>query len=457
MLGKLTGWNDTIVAPATPPGTGALGVIRLSGPDSIPIAASLFSSKDLTLQPSHSLHVGLLKEKEKALDEVVLSLFRGPRSYTGEDVIEFSCHGSPRVIEDIINACRNAGARLARAGEFTQRAFLNGKLDLVQAEGVADLIASQSEAARDTALNSMRGGFSAELKQLREQLLKFSALMELELDFSQEDVAFADRGAFYQLIGEAEKLTGILIESFRWGNVIRNGVQVAIIGPPNAGKSTLLNALLNEERAIVSEIAGTTRDTVEETLNIGGILFRLIDTAGIREHSSDRIEKMGMEKSLAKMEQADIVLLLKDAADPDAGKNKMIVPDAAKAIEVVNKSDLLSPEMIAGRFPVAPHRIFISAKSGEGIAALKNRLLQFVQENNKPVEGTVVTNLRHLEALQKVRTALTDIHTGMDNGLPGDLLTPDIRSALHYLGEITGEVTSEEQLSWIFGKFCIGK
>src|ERR1700712_4222865 len=224
MLGKLTGWSDTIVAPATPPGTGALGVIRLSGPKSIAIAASLFPSKDLNLQPSHSLHVGLLKQKEHALDEVVLSLFRGPRSYTGEDVVEFSCHGSPKVIEDIINACLNEGARLARAGEFTQRAFLNGKLDLVQGEGVADLIASHSEAARDTALNTMRGGFSAELKQLREQLLKFSALMELELDFSQEDVAFADRGAFYKLIGEAEKLTGTLIESFRWGNVIRNGV-----------------------------------------------------------------------------------------------------------------------------------------------------------------------------------------------------------------------------------------
>ena len=285
MIGKLTGWDDTIVALATAPGIGALGVIRLSGPDSVQIVNALFPSKDLTVQPSHTLHVGLLKKGDELLDEVVVSVYRAPKSYTGEDVVEISCHGSTHVEEKIITACLQSGARLARAGEFTQRAFLKGKMDLTQAEAVADLIASHSEAARLSALHTMRGGFAFDLKNLREQLLGFSALIELELDFSQEDVEFADRKKFYTLIEDARKLTSELIESFKYGNVIRNGVQVAIVGKPNAGKSTLLNSLLNEQRAIVSDIAGTTRDTIEEVLVIEGIEFRLIDTAGIRAHT----------------------------------------------------------------------------------------------------------------------------------------------------------------------------
>src|SRR5450432_4725061 len=316
MLSKLTGWDDTIVALATPPGIGALGVIRLSGPESIPIVNELFPSKDLSQQPSHTLHVGLLKMGDEILDEVVVSIYRAPRSYTGEDVVEISCHGSTFIEEKILSACAKHGARMALAGEFTQRAFLKGKMDLTQAEAVADLIASHTEAARLSALHTMRGGFAQDLKMLRDQLLGFSALIELELDFSQEDLEFADRKKFYAMIEEAQRVTNELIESFKYGNVIRNGVHVAIVGKPNAGKSTLLNSLLNEQRAIVSEIAGTTRDSIEEVLVIEGIEFRLIDTAGIREHTSDRIESMGIDRTHEKIAQADIVLEILDASEP---------------------------------------------------------------------------------------------------------------------------------------------
>src|SRR5450755_345428 len=319
MLGKLTGWDDTIVALATAPGIGALGVIRLSGPAAISIVNVLFPSKDLSAQSSHTLHVGLLKAGTEILDEVVVSLYRAPKSYTGEDVIEISCHGSSHIEEKILLACTSLGARLARAGEFTQRAFLKGKMDLTQAEAVADLIASHSEAARLSALHTMRGGFANDLRMLREQLLGFSALIELELDFSQEDVEFADRKKFSALIEEMQRVTSELIESFKYGNVIRNGVQVAIVGKPNAGKSTLLNSLLNEQRAIVSEIAGTTRDTIEEVLVIEGIEFRLIDTAGIREHTSDQIEQLGIDRTHEKIAHADIVLEIVDGTDLASG------------------------------------------------------------------------------------------------------------------------------------------
>ena len=315
MLGKLAGWEDTIVALATPPGIGAIGVIRVSGVDSFRIVNELFPSKDLSAQPSHTLHVGALKDGDEVLDEVVVSLFRGPRSYTGEDVVEVSCHGSPYVQERVISALLRRGARLARAGEFTQRAFLKGKMDLTQAEAVADLIASNTAASARTALHTIRGGFSKALQELREQLLSFSALIELELDFSQEDVEFADRTKFYELVSSAEITVSQLLKSFQLGNVIRNGVSVAIVGKPNAGKSTLLNTLLNENRAIVSEIAGTTRDTIEETLNIDGILFRLIDTAGIRQHTTDVIESIGVGRSLEKMAQADVVVYMFDVED----------------------------------------------------------------------------------------------------------------------------------------------
>ena len=310
MINKLSGWQDTIVALATPPGIAAIGVIRLSGDKSFQIIEELFSASGLSQKPSHTLHVGLLKEEENLIDEVVVSLFKSPKSYTGEDIVEISCHGSPYVQQQVLQACVRKGARMAKPGEYTQRAFLNGKIDLAQAEAVADLIASNTAASQKTALFNIRGGFSGVLKGLREQLITFSALIELELDFSQEDVEFADRKKFYQLIQYAQTTTAQLLQSFQLGNVIKNGVSVAIIGKPNAGKSTLLNTLLNENRAIVSDIAGTTRDTIEEVININGILFRLIDTAGIREHSTDIIEMTGIERSLEKMRSADVVLYI---------------------------------------------------------------------------------------------------------------------------------------------------
>ncbi|HEX8333421.1 MAG TPA: tRNA uridine-5-carboxymethylaminomethyl(34) synthesis GTPase MnmE, partial [Segetibacter sp.] len=320
MLGKLSGWDDTIVALATPPGVGAIGIIRVSGTDAINIVNRLFQSKNLNKQTSHTIHVGLLKEDSVILDQVVVSIFKAPSSYTGENVVEISSHGSPFVQEKIINAITAKGARLAKPGEFTQRAFLSGKIDLTQAEAVADLILSNTETSRKTALQNIRGGFSEILANLRDQLLSFSALIELELDFSEEDVEFADRTQLYQLISSAQQTTKNLIESFALGNVIKNGVQVAIIGKPNAGKSTLLNALLNENRAIVSEIAGTTRDTIEEVLNINGILFRLIDTAGIRDHTDNVIESMGVEKSYEKMKQADVIIYLFDVNQFEIGE-----------------------------------------------------------------------------------------------------------------------------------------
>lgn len=495
MLGKLSGWDDTIVALATPPGIGAIGVIRLSGPASFGIVNQLFPSKDLEQQPTHTIHVGLLKEGEEELDEVVVSLFKGPRSYTGEDVVEVSCHGSPYVQERVIQAFLRKGARLAKAGEFTQRAFLNGKLDLTQAEAVADLIASNTAASARTALHTIRGGFSRALKELRVQLLSFSALIELELDFSQEDVEFADRTQFYRLIGEAQDLTGTLLQSFRLGNVIRNGVQVAIVGKPNAGKSTLLNTLLNENRAIVSEIAGTTRDTIEEVLNIDGILFRLIDTAGIRRHTTDLIESIGVERSLEKIEQADIVIYLFDVADPVdevvAGKRELEGAEAlaaerghdaglamagdegqhgTKFLWVANKLDTAAAPGVGTvpdvaeledtarrKFNQIPDIIFISAKQHRHIDMLKQRLVDQVLQGNTASEGTLITNARHYHALQQVALSLETIHQGLDDRLPGDLLSLDIRTCLHYLGEITGEITSEDQLDYIFSKFCIGK
>ncbi len=458
MLGKLTGWDDTIVALATPPGVSAIGVIRLSGGLSIPITASLFPSKNLLPEPSHTLHVGYLKEGDKLLDEVVISLYRKPRSYTGEDVVEISCHGSPFVQDQVMQALLKAGARLARPGEFTQRAFLNGKLDLAQAEAVADLIAADSEASRKAALHTMRGGFSDELSKLRENLLSFSALIELELDFSQEDVEFADRHQLYQLIHDAQRTVRSLIASFQLGNVIKNGVQVAIVGKPNAGKSTLLNALLNENRAIVSEIAGTTRDTIEETLNINGILFRLIDTAGIRAHSTDSIERIGIGRSLEKIEQADVVLHLFDVNEDKASAlNGSLVNANNKTIWVGNKTDILGEAAARSRFSELPDVIFISARDGIHIDLLKQRLIDRVLSGSVQHEGTIVTNARHYHALQQVALSLQDIQQGMDANLTGDLLALDIRRCLHFLGEITGEVTNEEQLGVIFGRFCIGK
>jgi tRNA modification GTPase len=453
--------DDTIVALATPPGIGAIGVVRLSGSKAIAVANSLFHAKDLLKQPSHTLHVGFLKDGEVLLDEAVVSIFKAPKSYTGEDVIEISCHGSPYVLQQVTDACIKHGARLARPGEFTQRAFLNGKLDLTQAEAVADLIASGTEASRRTALHNIRGGFSNVLKELREKMLQFSALIELELDFSQEDVEFADRTKFYELITEAEQVTERLLRSFKLGNVIKNGVSVAIVGKPNAGKSTLLNTLLNENRAIVSEIAGTTRDTIEEVLNIDGVLFRLIDTAGIREHTSGIIEEIGVGRSLEKMQQADVVLYLFDVAQLTPMDLQPTIDDLKKKqlkyLLVANKIDGTGETQAKEKFKNIPDVIFISAKEGRHTEVLKERLMDHVLQGKVQAEDTIVTNARHYHALRQVSGSLNDIKNGMDNKIPGDLLALDIRRCLHYLGEITGEITTEDQLDYIFSKFCIGK
>jgi tRNA modification GTPase len=456
----LPGWDDTIIALATPPGIGAIGVIRISGNLAYPIVSSLFPSKDLRSEPSNTLHVGYIESEGEVLDEVVLSLFRGPRSYTGEDVIEISCHGSPYVQQRVIEACISRGARLARAGEFTQRAFLNGKLDLAQAEAVADLIASNSAAAQKAALHTMRGGFSEKLKELRDRMIRFSALIELELDFSQEDVEFADRKQFYELIREMKVTTGKLITSFRLGNVIRNGVSVAIIGKPNAGKSTLLNALLNENRAIVSEIPGTTRDTIEELINIDGIIYRLIDTAGIRQHSADVIEVAGIERSMEKMKQADLVLYIFDVADQKEEVMEMrAVIDAHQSnyLLVGNKIDQGGLEEAKAKFGDMDRVVFISAKQHLHTETLKERMVDTVLQGNVQPESTIVTNARHYHALKEVDRSLDDIQHGLDKQISGDLLSLDIRRCLQYLGEITGEVSNDDMLDYIFSKFCIGK
>lgn len=459
MLGKLTGWDDTIVALATPHGVGAIGVIRLSGPKTISIVNQLFPSKDLSKQASHTIHVGLLKDGDNLLDEVVVSLFKNPKSYTGEDVIEISCHGSPFIQEQIINTLVAYGARMAKPGEFTQRAFLKGKLDLTQAEAVADLIASNTAASQKTALHTIRGGFSVVLKELREQLITFSALIELELDFSQEDVEFADRSKFHELIDRSLQVTTELLQSFQLGNVIKNGVSVAIVGKPNAGKSTLLNTLLNENRAIVSEIAGTTRDTIEEIININGILFRLIDTAGIRK-SNDAIEVIGVEKSMEKMQQADLVLYLFDVttetkSDLEAALEQ-VKSQNKNYLFIGNKVDMVDEEEAQQKFS-GESVLFIAAKSNRHIDVLKQRLVDKIVQGTIQTENTIVTNARHYAALQDVEKSLVTIKDGLNNKLSGDLLSLDIRRCLHFLGEITGEITNEDRLDYIFSKFCIGK
>lgn len=457
---QLQGWDDTIVAMATAPGIGAIAVIRISGPKSFEVLNQLFLKKDLLVQASHTIHVGLLQDGDTILDEVVLSLYKGPKSYTGEDVIEISCHGSPYIQEQILQSITKRGVRLAKPGEFTQRAFLKGKMDLAQAEAVADLIASNTEASKKAALHTMRGGFSSDLSQLRETLISFSALIELELDFSQEDVEFADRTQFKNLITELKQATSALIGSFKLGNVIKNGVQVAIIGKPNAGKSTLLNTLLNENRAIVSDIAGTTRDTIEEVLNIEGVLFRLIDTAGIREHTDDAIEQIGVSKSKEKMRAAQVVVYLYDLLNIRAEELQQIVNEFEQEqinyILVGNKSDLADAETL-NQFAAFKNSLFISAKNNQQIDALKKSLVDNTIQGNIHTESTIVTNARHYEALVGLMQSLEEVEQGLHNQVPGDLLALDIRQCLHYLGTITGSITHEDQLDYIFSKFCIGK
>jgi len=455
------GWNDTIVAIATPPGIGAIGVIRLSGDKVFEITNQLFQAKNLAEQPANTLHVGYIKDGNTLLDEVVVSVFKAPSSYTGEDVIEISCHGSSYLQQQVLDALIRNGARLAKAGEFTQRAFLNGKLDLTQAEAVADLIASNTAASQNVALKNMRGGFSQILKEMRERLIQFSALIELELDFSEEDVEFADRKKFLDLLTEINDTAKKLLESFRLGNVIKNGVSVAIVGNPNAGKSTLLNTLLNESRAIVSEIAGTTRDTIEEVINIKGILFRLIDTAGIREHSQDIIENMGVLKSREKIQLADIVLYLYDINNLAGSELSTLIGGIKKqndqVIPVANKTDCSGENLVQLKKEAFPGTIFISAKMNSGIELLKEKLFITAGGGSILSENIVITNARHYSALQEVQNSLNEIMEGIKKEISGDLLSSDIRRCLHYLGEITGEISNEDMLDYIFSKFCIGK
>ncbi|MEP6612123.1 MAG: tRNA uridine-5-carboxymethylaminomethyl(34) synthesis GTPase MnmE, partial [Mucilaginibacter sp.] len=452
--------QETIVALATPTGTGAIGIIRLSGPDAITIANSVFKGKDLTKQASHTIHFGGIVDGDMILDEVLASLFIAPRSYTRENVVEISCHGSAYIIESIIKLLIRKGARSAKAGEFTLRAFLNGQLDLSQAEAVADLIASNSKASQQVALNQLRGGFSNQLQALREQLVQFASLIELELDFAEEDVEFANRDQLKKLINEINRVIGSLIRSFELGNAIKQGVNTVIAGRPNAGKSTLLNALLNEERAIVSHIPGTTRDTIEEVLNIQGINFRLIDTAGIRE-ATDAIEKIGVARTMEKISQSALLIYVYDASEMTEKELNQDIESlhkpGIKMLLVANKIDLLNGAPILLDFPAYGFSglISISAKEKLHIDELKNAIYHAAIKSQLNDDETLVTNIRHLEALQKTEEALSRVLIGMDT-ITSDFLAMDIKQALHYLGEITGAVTTDDLLENIFSKFCIG-
>ncbi|RKR84402.1 tRNA modification GTPase [Mucilaginibacter gracilis] len=454
--------EDTIVALATPNGVGAIGVIRLSGPDAIVIANSVFKGKDLTTQASHTIHFGNIVDDDVVLDEVLASIFVAPRSYTRENVVEISCHGSSYIIESIIKLFIKRGARGAKPGEFTLRAFVNGQLDLSQAEAVADLIAANSKASQQVAMQQLRGGYSSELKQLREQLVTFASLIELELDFSEEDVEFANRGQLKQLVVDISKMISKLIQSFELGNAIKLGVNTVIAGRPNAGKSTLLNALLNEERAIVSHIAGTTRDTIEEVLNINGINFRLIDTAGLRE-ATDTIEAIGVQKTLEKISQSALLLYVFDAQTLTAEEVQQdiaqLLHPGLPVLAIANKTDLLPNSSLAADFilPNAVKLIAVSAKQKQHITELKQAIYNHAVNGQLAGDETLVTNIRHLEALQKTEEALTRVLHGIDNPIASDFLALDIKQALHYLGEITGIVTTDDLLDNIFSKFCIGK
>lgn len=472
--------QDTIVALASPSGAGAIAVIRISGMDAIAICSPIFKSvhgKVLAEQKTHTIHLGHIMDGDRTIDEVLVSLFKGTNSYTGEPTVEISCHGSSYIQQEIIQLLLRSGCRAAKAGEFTLRSFINGKMDLSQAEAVADLIASDNEAAHQIAMQQMRGGFSNEIAQLRQELLNFASLIELELDFSEEDVAFADRKQFKELIGRITKVLKRLIDSFATGNVIKNGIPVAIVGEPNVGKSTLLNALLNEERAIVSDIAGTTRDTIEDELTIGGIGFRFIDTAGIRE-TVDVIEGLGIKKTFEKIKQAQVVLYLFDTTrlkhSSQTGEDSSL--QVQPYMEVVNEI-----EKIKNRFPLKPLIIvankidqlqkleitklqsqiknlhLLSAKDARGVEELKNKLLAFVNTGALRNDETIVTNSRHYDALLKALEEIEKVQYGLDTDLSGDLMAVDIREALYHFGEITGQVTNDELLGNIFANFCIGK
>ena len=450
--------SDTIVALATASGIGAIAVIRLSGADAIEIADRIFKSyskKPLINAPSHTVHLGTLEAKNQVIDECLATIFKGTKSYTGEPVVEFSCHGSNYIVEEVIKLCLANGARL------------NGKLALNQAEAVADLIASDSKASHQVALQQMRGGFTSEIEALRQELLNFASLIELELDFSEEDVEFADRSQFKNLLKTIKTTLSSLIQSFSVGNVLKNGIPVAIVGKPNAGKSTLLNALLNEERAIVSDIAGTTRDTIEETLHIGGIAFRFIDTAGIRD-TQDQIEAIGVQKAKEKIEKASVILFLFDNKDNTVSEITTFVKEnyreGAKYVLLHNKTDLsleettaFDDEILQSLKGYTDTLLRISAKEGQNITELKNFLADYAQTLSQTGKATIVTNIRHYEALSNALQAIEKVEEGMQMHLSGDLLAIDIRETLYHLGSITGEVSNEELLGNIFSRFCIGK
>ena len=456
--------SDTIIALATPSGIGAIGVIRLSGSDAVNLVKQVYVGKDLTLQPTHTIHFGTIRDGDLILDEVLVSLFIAPKSYTRENVVEISTHGSAFIIESIIRLLIRKGARPAKPGEFTLRAFLNGQLDLSQAEAVADLIASNSQASHQVAMQQMRGGFSSELQHLRDQLIHFASMIELELDFGEEDVEFANRDDLKGLIFRINRILHRLIQSFEQGNVMKNGVPVVIAGKPNVGKSTLLNALLNEERAIVSEIAGTTRDTVEDEMIIGGINFRFIDTAGLRD-TEDIVEAKGVERTHEKISKAKLIIYLVDPEQSPEEIQEQIkylsglnIPFVA----TVNKKDIISEGFRSQISDLTsdisiPELIYISAKNNEGIDELKQEILGKVNLHKMNTDDVLISNIRHLEALQKTEDALKRVLGNIDNHITSDFLAMDIKQALYYLGEITGQVTTDDLLETIFSKFCIGK
>ena len=459
--------NDTIIALATASGSGAIAVLRVSGTKALSISNILFKSihnKQLIDQPTHTVHLGHIIDGERVLDEVLVSIFKNPQSYTGEDVVEISCHGSSYIQQEILQLFIRKGCRAANAGEFTLRAFLNGKMDLSQAEAVADLIASDSAAAHQIALQQMRGGFSSEIKNLRQELLNFASLIELELDFSEEDVEFADRQQFEDLLQRIVKVLKYLIDSFSTGNVIKNGVPIAIVGAPNVGKSTLLNALLNEEKAIVSTIAGTTRDSIEDEITIEGVKFRFIDTAGIRQ-TNDTVEAIGIEKTFKKIAHSQVVLQLFDGSKiseetyseikNQIEKKLSQYPDKQQLI-VVNKMDTSNFKTIEKCFNQYDY-LTISAKTGEGVEALKKQLLGLVQMGKLHNNDTIITNARHFDALRQALDNIQKVQHGLQTGLSGDLLAIDIREALRHFGRITGEISTDDLLGNIFANFCIGK
>ncbi len=452
--------EDTIIALATPQGIGAIGVIRLSGKEAISLCNEVFYGKDLLKQPSHTIHFGTIRDEDKVLDEVLVSLFIAPSSFTKENVVEISCHGSNYVIRQIIQLLIRKGARPAKPGEFTKRAFMNGQFDLAQAEAVADLINADSEASHQAALNQMRGGFSEEIKRLREELVHFASMIELELDFGEEDVEFASREDLKELVNKLLIVINGLIKSFDLGNVIKNGVPTVIAGKPNAGKSTLLNALLNEEKAIVSDIAGTTRDFIEDEVIIGGVAFRFIDTAGLRE-TTDTIEAIGVERTQAKMKQASLIIYLFDLSELDVVEMNQEINRLENTgvpfLKLGNKLDKVDESLVEELQKQHPDMLFLSAKENEQVEKLKERILELVNLDKFKRGDTVVTNIRHYDSLLQTRNSLMDVINGIDNQVTNDFVAMDIRQALHYLGEITGEITTDDLLANIFSKFCIGK